>query len=215
MKKNGLTQPIVWLDSAESASYPGSGTTWYDLTGNGNNAVMAGSVTYLNNVMKLTGGYFDFGVNNNMKIGLPLSLTFVVNMPSATGYDLFRNDSYAYSGIASFRGPAGLEFSIMNGSGGTGSEDRYTMRLDTPPVSQWAVITALIKGTTDMELYVNNVQSTVSFSGNNYSGIGYGNGGGFIGKTVSDLQIRAFKMYPYALTAQQVEDDYNYYSHML
>lgn len=33
--ENGL---VLWLDAAHSSSYPGSGTTWFDLSGNGFNA---------------------------------------------------------------------------------------------------------------------------------------------------------------------------------
>ena len=31
---------VVHLDAGNSASYPGSGTTWYDLSGNGNDATL-------------------------------------------------------------------------------------------------------------------------------------------------------------------------------
>ena len=37
---NGL---VAHLDAANKKSYPGSGTTWTDLTGNGNNGTLVGS----------------------------------------------------------------------------------------------------------------------------------------------------------------------------
>lgn len=40
---NGLT---LYLDAGNKNSYPGSGTTWYDLSGNGNNGIINGSVTF-------------------------------------------------------------------------------------------------------------------------------------------------------------------------
>lgn len=40
---NGL---ILYLDAGNATSYPGSGTTWYDLSGNNNNAVASGTPTY-------------------------------------------------------------------------------------------------------------------------------------------------------------------------
>jgi hypothetical protein len=40
---NGL---VLNLDAANSSSYPGSGTTWTDLTGNGNNGTLVNSPTY-------------------------------------------------------------------------------------------------------------------------------------------------------------------------
>ena len=47
---SGLT---MWLDAG---TYPGSGTTWSDLSGNGANATLVGSPAY----NSLNGGYFTF-----------------------------------------------------------------------------------------------------------------------------------------------------------
>jgi hypothetical protein len=47
---------IMLLDAANPKSYPGTGTTWTDLTGNGNNGVITGSVPYSD----LFGGVFVF-----------------------------------------------------------------------------------------------------------------------------------------------------------
>jgi hypothetical protein len=54
LKKNTFTQPLVsanivteglvtHLDASNSSSYSGSGTTWFDLSGNGNNATQTTS----------------------------------------------------------------------------------------------------------------------------------------------------------------------------
>lgn len=45
----------VWLDAGDASSYPGTGTTWYDLTSNGNNLTIYGSPTY-----DATTGSFNF-----------------------------------------------------------------------------------------------------------------------------------------------------------
>jgi hypothetical protein len=37
---------VLCLDAADSLSYPGSGTTWYDLSGQGNHHTIVGSPTY-------------------------------------------------------------------------------------------------------------------------------------------------------------------------
>jgi hypothetical protein len=50
---NGL---ILYLDAGNATSYPGSGTTWYDLSGNNNNAVASGTPTYT----ATNGGGFSF-----------------------------------------------------------------------------------------------------------------------------------------------------------
>lgn len=39
--------PVLYLDAAVTTSYPGTGTTWYDLSGNGNDGTLIGSgITY-------------------------------------------------------------------------------------------------------------------------------------------------------------------------
>ena len=62
---------ICYLDAANRKSYPGSGSTWYDLSGNGNNGSFVGSATthsfgINNGVMifnKTTGSYIDVTLN--------------------------------------------------------------------------------------------------------------------------------------------------------
>lgn len=46
---------VLWLDGS-SDSYPGSGTTWYDLSGQGNNVTFVNMPTFSSS----NGGYFDF-----------------------------------------------------------------------------------------------------------------------------------------------------------
>ena len=41
--KDGL---VLYLDAANPKSYPGSGTTWYDLSGNGNHGTLVNGPTY-------------------------------------------------------------------------------------------------------------------------------------------------------------------------
>jgi len=45
---------VLHLDAGDSASYPGSGTTWTDLSGNGNNGTLFGTPSYT-----ASPGYFD------------------------------------------------------------------------------------------------------------------------------------------------------------
>lgn len=47
---------LLYLDAANATSYPGSGTTWYDLSGNTNNTTGTTGATY----NSANGGYFDF-----------------------------------------------------------------------------------------------------------------------------------------------------------
>jgi hypothetical protein len=68
---------ILALDAANTKSYPGSGTTWFDLSGNGNNATLDGNV---NNPAWNSSGYWSFaatsnGINGGMLINNSTSLS--------------------------------------------------------------------------------------------------------------------------------------------
>jgi hypothetical protein len=67
---NGL---VLNLDASNPLSYPGSGTTWTDLSGNGNNGTLLNGVGYNSN----NGGSLVFdGVNDYVSCGNPSSLNF-------------------------------------------------------------------------------------------------------------------------------------------
>jgi hypothetical protein len=46
---------VLCLDAANIKSYPGSGTTWFDLSGNNNNATLTGTPTVSNGVFQFNG----------------------------------------------------------------------------------------------------------------------------------------------------------------
>ena len=60
---------VLHLDAGNSSSYSGSGTTWTDLSGQGNNGTINGS-TYNSEI----GGYFDFdGSNDYVSLGTSIN----------------------------------------------------------------------------------------------------------------------------------------------
>ena len=60
--KSGL---ICLLDVANSKSYPGSGTTWYDISGNGNNGSLVNGPTFSQDTILLD------GVNDYIQLNYP------------------------------------------------------------------------------------------------------------------------------------------------
>ena len=52
---------VLCLDAANTKSYPGSGTAWTDISGNGNNAILTHSPTHTSG----SGGYFTFDGAND------------------------------------------------------------------------------------------------------------------------------------------------------
>jgi hypothetical protein len=79
---------VLCLDAANRKSYPGSGSTWYDLSGNGNHATIYGSVFNYGN-----GGHFDFnGSSHYMSIGSSSSLQMTEELTLVT---VFSPDVFA------------------------------------------------------------------------------------------------------------------------
>jgi len=73
---------VLCLDAANRKSYPGSGTTWTDLSGRGNNATMFGSVPFETDVTSC----FNFATATGANAAnSSLGFTFVSNMIQTTG----------------------------------------------------------------------------------------------------------------------------------
>jgi hypothetical protein len=73
---------VLYLDAANPKSYPGTGTTWFDLSGNSNNAILNGNA---NNPVWNSSGYWSFpatttGINGGMIINNSSSLQTISTM---------------------------------------------------------------------------------------------------------------------------------------
>lgn len=67
---------VLHLDAANTKSYPGSGTAWNDLSGNGNNGTLVNGVGYSTN----NNGYLTFdGVNDEVQISNSASINPLTN----------------------------------------------------------------------------------------------------------------------------------------
>jgi hypothetical protein len=89
----GNTQ-LLYLDAGNATSYPGSGTVWYDLSGNTNNTVATAGATYNSG----SGGYFNFnGAGYFQTAGSKYNTTYTgktvfiaAQLPSAMASSTFR-----------------------------------------------------------------------------------------------------------------------------
>ena len=97
--KNGL---VFWVDANDKTSYPGTGTTWYDISGNNINFQMTGSPSFISQ-----GGYNWFlcqGSNyfyntGNFGSGLPAVLN-IFNEKWTCFYVISKNPSYNFATYA-------------------------------------------------------------------------------------------------------------------
>lgn len=75
----------LYLDAGNASSYGGSGTTWYDLSGNGNNGTLVNSPSFTSG----DSGYFQLN-GSNQYVRLPIGLnttahTFMIIAKSTVG----------------------------------------------------------------------------------------------------------------------------------
>jgi len=150
----------LYLDANNTTSYPGTGTTWYDLSGQNNNVAMqnSGSISYTSS----GGGYFTTGSNgyfNKASSTLPtgnspytISAWIQLNTWSAAG---------GVVGIGSAWGSTNLVNALRtNGTNGFinywwGNDLFATSSLS--PATQWFNVVAKFDGTT-RSVWVNGTQ---------------------------------------------------------
>ena len=194
---------VLNLDAGASTSYPGSGTTWTDLSGNGNNGTLTNGPTF----SSADGGSIVFDGSNNYATitnnSLPTgnyTINCWVKTPSVipvTQYDMIISTSqiFWYLGIYSDK------FTIDNNDG----VFRFGSTLSA---STWYNVTVTRSGSTDTA-YINGVSqgtntNSAALSGNweigryAYSPSHYWNS-----------NIALVSIYNKALSTQEVQQNFN------
>ena len=95
---------VLCLDAAGTKSYPGSGSTWYDVSGNGINGTLINGTSFVN----VNGGVFNFdNTNDYVSLGTPsqinqvqVPLTFCLwaKADSLSNYDVLWSADKSTSG---------------------------------------------------------------------------------------------------------------------
>jgi len=200
-----------------------TGTTAYDTSGNGNNGTLTDMeasdwvVGKKGAALKFDGtdDYVDLG--DVLNLSLPVSVSMWVKLDSLEGLgkEPFVSETYApaYRGIrVNIQSDGDLEISY--GSNGTGSTGRRT-KIATANIQtdKWYFIAGVIRGATDMDLYLDGVDI-----GGVYSGSG---GELYNGPTSAGIGIRQrldgffpgliddVRVYDYARTPAQIAWEYN------
>jgi len=115
---------VLALDATSSRSYPGSGTTWYDLSGQGNNATLNNGTSWNSSGYMSTDGSDDYiSIPNDSSLQVTTGFTQVIwvklNNITAVGYaQLFGKPGYTkYGMIVEWTGGNPILFDFANSSG--------------------------------------------------------------------------------------------------
>ena len=218
---NGL---VLCLDAANRKSYPTTGTTWTDLSGNGNTGTLVNTPTYssanFGNIV------FD-GSNDRITIVNPI-LSSTGNWTISTWFNLsalstLNIDSNFYSQYISETGNGRLilmlrndgivvnKFELFLGSG-SGYSNQRIIGATTAQINTFYNLVAIRNGSV-FSLYLNSfLETSTNLTGVNVSilqsspeigGINSGNFGFMNGK------VYATSVYNRALSASEVKQNYN------
>lgn len=216
---------FLHLDASNSESYPGSGTTWYDLTDNNNDATINGA-TY----SSTDGGIFDLdGSNDNISIPHVSSLSLSTStqrtiqiwvkidaLPALnTQVPVFGklSSSYAFDGYwGGLYSNGGAIRCVTNGT----SIQRVSNSISTVSINNWYLFTFMSRITSTSnttKLYINeteyitNAHGSDSYNESNPLYLGYIGAG--VSSNYLNGKIGACYFYTKGLTAEEVSQNYN------
>lgn len=206
-----LSNLTMYLNASDSASYSGSGSTWYDVSGNNADISLVGTPTYTSG----TPSYFTFNGSSQAGTG---SKTGVLNNNHYTKSLWFYLNGYADNNLSSssagghfiYMGPAGATHKIYCGHTDWPNYIAYPSA-QTFNLSTWYYLALTFDTTNGMTLYVNGAQdSTYTANKNPFTGNGstniatFGGSGNWLNGRIS----KAF-FYDKRLTSAEVLQNYN------
>jgi hypothetical protein len=227
---SGLTSNLLlYLDATRTTSYGGTGTTWTDISGQSNNATLAGSSNPLTsppafgsgNLMNGSGS-FTFAANTNaLTSNLISSLsaaTFIAWVNPTETQGSYTGIIYSRAAFSGATAPAtGMNFYTNNSVGYSWNDDGLTYNWESnrrTPLNQWSMIAVSINSST-ATVYLCNasgiVSSTNTVTHSALTGLKF-----YIGVEPSSPTTRAFKgkiatsmVYSTALIQTNIVDIFN------
>jgi hypothetical protein len=215
---------LMHLDAGNTDSYPGNGTTWTDLSGNGNHGTFVGTTAYDSSTRSIS---FDSGANtyvqtnlNSLHSNLTISVWFNAQSQDTDSSSLLR--PIVMLGDFTAQGP--LEISINRSGSGADLENRMRFEIGSDAAEyryytstryddgQWHNA-VLVKNGTTMSVYIDNalLVRRINDNDNTYdSSIGLRIGGGtshtarrFLGK------VAIVSFYNRSLSEQEIHQNYS------
>lgn len=206
---------VLNLDAGNTASYPGSGTTWTDLSGNSNNGTLTNGPTYTS----VSGGAIVFDGNDDY-VNAPLTSGF----PQAMTVITFGKSNNAtwnqFAGLGSARLANGY---IIHNNQGTTNIDYYLLNssasfillggTSVSNIQNYQMYTLSTNGSNNHECYLNNTlvaSSSTSITRTN-SGSSQDNylGRDMFGVRYNAVSIGIHMIYNRQLSSAEITQNFN------
>lgn len=212
---NGL---VLSLDAADRNSYPGSGTTWRDMSGNGNNASLVNSPTFDSS----NGGCIVFnGTSQYANVG-----TYKFNTAAGTISYWFKPTTNITANINKRPWGSGGDFEarfnnpVLNGGlshdlGSSGGNFLTSTTISWLNTVWYNVVITWDTSVTRQSIYVQSVLESTSTSVNTATLTGITTGNFYIGTSTAisgqyiDARFATFTIYNRELSAAEVLQNYN------
>ncbi len=203
---NGL---VLCLDAANARSYPGSGTSWYDLSGRGNTCVFASTPTYNSTHFTFNGTSHYGTITNNSTLDFSAQQTLLIVMRHS--YTSGRRNPWnqAYAGYGTWTHEQGESISQYFGDGGGDNSPYIGPGSATTSRNVWNFMCST-RNTSEQKWYLNDgLSSTTSHSYGTLATtsanilIGYGYAGYWQGDMAMVIA------YTRALSAEEVSQNFN------
>jgi hypothetical protein len=196
---------VLALDAANPKSYPGSGTTWFDLSGNGNNGTLVNGVGYSGD--NLGSLVFD-GVNDNVPTSLTQSFNELLTVECwYKGTKNTRNHLWNFSGNnlnCDFNDGTYPLWMYWNGSGG--NRVRYNGTFTDGNIKH---LVFTHSGSTN-KVFLNGVELPIAESAGTQSFSNIGTSGFNVGITQPfGGNIYTLRVYETSLTSQEIQQNFN------
>ncbi len=205
-----ITENLVFnLDPESTSSYPGTGTTWFDIAGTAQNLTLVGTPAFNNTTPK----YFTFNGTTQRATGADTGvIPTTAYTKSAWFYLNGYQDNNIFSGDGHFiyMGPqASVDKKIYCGHADWGSFTAFPST-QTVDLSKWYNVTLTFSTTNGMALYINGVlDSTYTAQKTAHPGTGTVNIGSYATGNLLNGRVGRALAYNTELTAAQVLQIFN------
>ena len=200
---------VLCLDAANVRSYPGSGTSWYDLSGYGNTCSWNATPTFNTTYFTFNGTTHYGTITNASSLDFSVEQTILIVMKHS--YTSGRKNPWdqAYGGYGTWTHEEGDSINCYYGDSGSNSQPYTSINSSTTSRNVWNFM-CTTRNTSEAKWYVNetNISSAsnpygilTSTSANIRIGLGYA------GYWQGDMAM--VLAYNIALTASQVSQNYN------
>lgn len=204
---------VLHLDAANPRSYPGTGTTWYDVSSNSNNGALGNGVGYSANnagsmVFDGIDDYIDCGGNTSIKPTSAITVSAWFKFTSITSNNRVLSD-WHQAGVTGdrwiFYNPTASTITWYMTSSGTGEAGVPVAY--TPILNQWVNLVGTYNGSNQI-LYVNSAEFSsrartgLLYAGNSAQTVRIGRqaeSGGSLNGNIAQVFI-----YNRALSAQEI-----------